>query len=299
MTIRRKSIFTSSVMLIALIFIAQSVMPTSLLANSTWRSELYPTNWYPGFSVDGKFLHDFSYAGYKRGEEAIPTPSSNVVNVTQAPYNADNTGTSNVTSIIQEALDDVGSAGGGVVFLPAGTYKVEPPSGKRYALHIKHSNVVLRGAGNTSTFIFNNSAVMREKEVIRMAPLETDVSWRGGSELNATLLTQDVDEMDTTISVASTSGLYAGNYVVLRADATSAWITEHGMEGQWDSSIGGTTMYRRVESVDSANKRITIDIPARYWLRSEMMRDYTKWRIRTTPAMCCRRSRTAGSKTLQ
>ena len=42
---------------------------------SPWRSTLYPENWTPpenvSFATD-KLIQDFSYAGYKRGEAAIP-----------------------------------------------------------------------------------------------------------------------------------------------------------------------------------------------------------------------------------
>ncbi len=44
--------------------------------------------------------------------------------VTDAPYNADKTGTQDATSAIQGAIDDCAAAGGGTVWLPAGKYKV-------------------------------------------------------------------------------------------------------------------------------------------------------------------------------
>ena len=38
-----------------------------------WESTLYPKDWEPGFAdSEGRFLHDFSYAGYHRGEIPIP-----------------------------------------------------------------------------------------------------------------------------------------------------------------------------------------------------------------------------------
>ena len=37
------------------------------------RSRLYPKDWQPGQpDGEGRFLADFSYAGYKNGEQAIP-----------------------------------------------------------------------------------------------------------------------------------------------------------------------------------------------------------------------------------
>lgn len=93
-----------------------------------WRSELYPYNWTPGFAKDGKFIQDFSYAGYHKGQQPIPNITSNIIDVTQAPYNADNTGTNYATAAIQAAIDYVSGMGGGVVYLPAGTYNVQPNS---------------------------------------------------------------------------------------------------------------------------------------------------------------------------
>lgn len=112
-----------------------------------WRSALYPTNWAPGFSdAQGRFLHDFSYAGYHRGEVPVPSRSGPLVDVTQAPYLADKTGNADATPQIQRALEDAGSLGGGVVYLPAGTYCVRPQGANSFALHLRYSNVVLRGA---------------------------------------------------------------------------------------------------------------------------------------------------------
>ena len=35
----------------------------------SWRSVLYPEGWTPDHSLpDGRFLHDFSYAGHRAGE---------------------------------------------------------------------------------------------------------------------------------------------------------------------------------------------------------------------------------------
>ena len=59
-----------------------------------------------------------------------------MINVTLPPYNADNTGATDVTTVLQQAIDDAGAAGGGVVYLPAGTYQVRPAAGLNYGLKI-------------------------------------------------------------------------------------------------------------------------------------------------------------------
>ncbi|HSI83495.1 MAG TPA: hypothetical protein VK970_06905 [Candidatus Methylacidiphilales bacterium] len=59
----------------------------SALAQAAWRSSLYPENWKPGFEdAQGNFLHDFSYAGYHRGEIPIPDHKDAVlIDVTAEP----------------------------------------------------------------------------------------------------------------------------------------------------------------------------------------------------------------------
>src|SRR5258708_3681011 len=63
-----------------------------------------------------------------------------VLNVKDSAYGAKGDGTTNDAVAIQAAIDAAHSAGGGVIFLPAGTYIVKS------ALELQ-SNVTLRGAG--------------------------------------------------------------------------------------------------------------------------------------------------------
>ena len=59
-------------------------------------------------------------------ETVYPTDDTVVADIviTEAPYNADNSGNEDVTGIIQKAVDDCYANGGGTVFMPAGKYKV-------------------------------------------------------------------------------------------------------------------------------------------------------------------------------
>ena len=127
------------------------------------------------------------------GEKDIPeNPPGDVYDVTAPPYNApyapydennpgaaDATGLDDATAAIQQALDDAGAAGGGVVYLPAGTYSVKPPDGGRQALLIGDSGVVLRGDGSGQTFVFNNNPVMRWTGIIGAGSRVQ--GWRGWS----------------------------------------------------------------------------------------------------------------------
>jgi hypothetical protein len=79
--------------------------------------------------------------------------------VTEPPYNADNTGVNDATTAIQSAIQAAENAGGGVVWMPAGKYKVTS------SIHI-YNHVTLRGdwrnpdvgSGNYGTVIMANVA---------------------------------------------------------------------------------------------------------------------------------------------
>ena len=111
----------------------------ALSATATWRSELYPAEWTPPEQADfetDKLIQDFSYAGYRRGERSIPDVAGPVFNVVEG-YGADPTGQSDATAAIQAAINAAQTAGGGVVFLPAGIYRVEPQGSNNFALRIQ------------------------------------------------------------------------------------------------------------------------------------------------------------------
>jgi uncharacterized protein YxeA len=232
------------------------------------RSSLYPEDWYPGYSVEeGRFLHDFSYAGYKMGEAPIPDDiPGEFVDVTQAPYNADHTGAEDVTTIIQDAIDFVSEAGGGVVYLPAGTYKVKPQGINNEALKINSSGVVLRGAGPSNTFIFNDESYMREKNIITITSEGSQFLEVQGS---FSYITNELLEPTTHIPVQDASGFQIGDWVNISNKYTNDLIAEHDMTGWWDIYEGneGVTFYRKVVAVDTNTHTLTIDIPTRYPLK--------------------------------
>ena len=233
-----------------------------------WRSELYPEDWTPGFAIGDRFLHDFSYAGYHAGEQPLPDfPPGPIVDVTAPPYQADNSGAADVTQVLQQAIDDVGEAGGGVVYLPAGTYTIS--TGEKFALHIGYSGVVIRGDGPSQTHIFNDTTMMRHKMVIVARPERNRAAnwfWRASDEV---LLTADITLPTNTVEVEDTTDYAVGDWIVVHGDATEAFIAEHGMTGWWSPEEDlGSIIYRQIEAID--DNTITLDAPTRYPI---LMRD--------------------------
>jgi len=77
----------------------------------------------------------------------IPTNRSRWIDVTQAPYRADNTGATDAQPAIQEAIAKAGE--NDVVFLPAGTYRID----KTIAIAGGKSRFTLRGEGPDKTIL--------------------------------------------------------------------------------------------------------------------------------------------------
>lgn len=213
------------------------------------------------FSSD-KLLQDFSYAGYRRGEEPVPEVTGPVFDVTTAPYNADPTGMNDSTAAIQAAIDDA-AADGGVVYLPAGTYLVEPQGTDNAALRIAASNIVLRGAGVGQTFILNTSYVMRSKAILRIAPPSTSLG-------DPVLITADLDNPTRRIPVADASAFKAGDKLRMEWTFTQEWIDEHDQGTWWTApdTVPAPAQYlREVTAVNSAEGWIEVDAPTRYTMK--------------------------------
>lgn len=242
----------------------------------SWRSVLYPKGWKPldeGGAADaqGRFVHDFSYAGYRRGERKPPYGQGAAkVTVDAALGN----GTTNATSAIQAAIDGVCGQGGGVVALPAGTFLLKLPSATAaQALSISCSKLVLRGAGPDKTrLLFDDAARSREKSVIALRGSTGSVFEPGSGA--AVTLAQGVTKPTRKITLSAAPSFKVGDYIVVRNDNTTAFRAEHRMNaastGEGDfwaaGSFRGIVYPRRVVAVTGTE--VELDAPTRYPLKT-------------------------------
>lgn len=253
---------------------------------NAWTSALYPADWTPPVSRDfsrDAFLQDWSYAGYHRGEIEPPREgdprlsATRIFRATAAPFSADSTGARDATAAIQAALDSAAAAGGGVVFLPPGTYRLSVGASGA-ALNIRKSRVVLRGAGPERTFLWNTTTTMNSKSIVTTTG---SGSWNSIPSSRA-YLTRDLRGPVSTIPVSSTAGFKVGDQVVVRNRITEAWIADH-KESDWSglaSSFPGLVYQRRILSVDAGAGTLVVDAPIRYSL---LVRDSAM--VHAAPAM--------------
>ena len=220
----------------------------------SWRSTLYPEDWEPGFQDgEGRFLHDFSYAGYRYGEVPLPeTPPGNTWNVVD--YGADNTGSTDATAAVQAALNEAAGQGG-IVFFPEGLYRCDG------LLQVTHSGVVMRGDGPGLTRIFFTRAEgMTGKAHITFSGKLV----QGDNHL----LAADGANLSHDVFVDDAGDLAVGDDVNVGWVITEAFIAEHHMEGVWKAFNGQWKPFfrRTVTAIDREQKpvKISLDVPLRY-----------------------------------
>jgi hypothetical protein len=216
---------------------------------------LYPEDWTPNFTdSEGRFLHDFSYAGYKYGEEALPVVHGPLYDVVAA-FGADNSGQTDATQAIQDAIDAAQGDGGGVVHFPAGIYRLDDH------VVVNSSNIILRGDGPFSTQIY----FTRDQNMDGQAGITLRGSVQSELELP---LSADVDNRATSVQVEDASGLSVGDDVQIGFVITDQFIADHGMDGTWVSFNGQwKPFFRRViTAIDTTADPdvVELDIPLRY-----------------------------------
>ena len=214
----------------------------------SWRSALYPPAWTPDASdPSGAFLHDFSYAGYRHGEDppsGWPTP---VVDVTD--FGADPSGMEDSTSAIQAAIDALPQ--GGTVALPQGRYWV---AGR---LWVRRSGVVLAGAGAAETYLHLGWG----DGVGRGASFTFAGERRQGPLLP---LLEDGESRASRVRVAGASQLRVGQDIGVGWVITRAFVEAHGMTGTWVTFNGQPRIFFRRQVVAVEGEWVTLDVPLRY-----------------------------------
>lgn len=259
---RTNTLWAAWLLLGSTMIMAESGTPE---AAGMWRSELYPETWTPpqssvSFATD-RIIQDFSYAGYRNGEAAIPKPTGSRFDVVD--YGADPEGNEDSTAAIQAAIDAAALAGGGVVWLPAGRYRVSPQGDDAHSLRVSRSGIVIRGAGAGKTFLLNTSWEMRHKSVILVRPTTV-------TDGPAIPITSDLTGPTRRIPVADASGFSVGEVVRIEWQFTPGWIEEHGQQAWWNSEAHPrpARYLREITAVNVPEGWIEVNVPTRYTIRT-------------------------------
>ncbi|MEQ4481912.1 glycoside hydrolase family 55 protein [Cohnella silvisoli] len=108
-----------------------------------------------------------------------PKPAAaRLFDVTAAPYLADKNGNADVSSTVQQALNDAGAAGGGTVYLPTGIYGIEQPLMVPSGVELRGSWDIPHHTIGGGTVLFTNYGV-NDENATPLISLEASAGIRG------------------------------------------------------------------------------------------------------------------------
>jgi hypothetical protein len=227
-------------------------------ADTGLRSILYPKDWHPGFQMkkNGRTyqLPDFSYAGYRQGNEPLPT--GNFAPVITLDLTRD--GSRDVSAALQQQIDKLAkSRERGILFVPEGTYRLDSE------VKIAADGIVLRGAGPDKT-----------KFILKSPEARFVIGYRDSlvyKSKDGWLLAKAVKLGDKWLEVKDATGLRAGQNIHIRFTITKEFADQHGGTEFWSARkvIDKTAdNFRRVITKIEGN-RIFVSAPLTYPLALE------------------------------
>lgn len=215
-------------------------------------------------------LPDYSFAGYKLGNEPIPQDHGHTVfDVTT--YGAVANDSRSDHTAIQNAIDAAELNGGGVVFFPPGEFVLNEHTGNETSLTINSSNVVLKGSGSTpgGTIInMKNHMFLPGGTPLYAGPPMIDFSPENTATPTVTNIAQNASRGDKVISVDDAS-IFSNEKFVRFIMASNTAANSTYLEGktprtQWTRiNTDGINLseIHEIESVDTLANTVTIKDP--------------------------------------
>lgn len=156
-------------------------------------------------------LPDFSFAGYRSGERAIPELP---VTASVKDFGAKGDGITDDTQAFKDAIEATHT---GAVLIPAGRYKITD------VIYIRKSGVVLRGAGPANTTLWFPKLLTDIFPGRNFSYSSAFMTLEGGfGSQPITGITAVAKRGDTAITLASTSGLQPGQRIQVQVQEDAA-----------------------------------------------------------------------------
>jgi hypothetical protein len=201
-----------------LIFVAKGLKPITHLFERP--SSYYPNIWrkFRGDNLPDAIerttpdLVDYSYAGYKNGEEGIPDsfgfPIYDVTDYGATP----NDGRSDTTAI-KAAISAAGS--NAIVYFPPGQYDVILNDDQTQPIYIRGDNIIIRGSGAQGADR-GGTTIKQHGELVERNPLFS-APRLGDDHNNATNVVGSFPFGTKYVDVADTSHLLDAKFIVINA----------------------------------------------------------------------------------
>ena len=253
------------------IFVALAITaPYAAAGNQGGHSKLWGANgelWTP----QGR-LPDFSRAGYHCGDTPVPSPKT-AANVKD--FGAKGDGKADDTEAFKRAISAAVAKGGGAVDIPKGKYILKD------IIWIKHSNVVLRGAGKDKTILFFPKPlqdILPNMSHTTGGRPTSAYSWSGGliwvkgyiGPKKLAAVTRDAKRGTKTITVENTSKLHVGDMVqITQTDDKNNSLTKYLYQGDCGdiAKVGRVSVKLPAKVLKVRGNSIILDRPLRIDVR--------------------------------
>lgn len=232
---------------------------------------------------EGNRIPDFSYAGYKNGNDTIPDLP---VIGTISPVSGDNTSNINNT-IFSIALANPANSDGfrGTILMDPGLYEVYG------TIKIQASGIILRGAGDgddplTNTIIYGRGNSPSNRTIL-VAGGGSDSRWRSEeSGTRTNIVTDTILVGENSFEVEDASSYLVGDNIIIFHPSTDEWLSsidyggtrsddpgaEPGVDVPWKPGSTDISYNRYITEIDG--NVITVDVPLFETLIKDLSQSY-------------------------
>ncbi len=209
-------------------------------------------------------LPDFSYAGYRYSEAAIPDVAGPLFRVTDYGAVAGDDGFDDTA--IQKAIDAASAAGGGVVLFPPGRFRVSPDQNKDAFISVAASRVVLRGSGSGDGGT--------EIQMVNMRPGGTlfRIGARSSASTPLAAITADARRETFDVQVDTAAALRPGQRVVIKyqdAAYNRLYWPPLELDPRWERVFKSGPPFHEVHTIASiAGNRVRFAEPIHFSMRT-------------------------------
>lgn len=256
---------------ISLIFLYS--LPLLVFSQTTWQSSIVNFNSsnklnYVSDANQNRVI-DFSYAGYKNSNVALPT----IVNIIATIIPTIGDRTADINNAIQAAAVVTPDINGfrGVIQLLAGNYEIQG------TILLNVSGVVLRGAGSDiNGTVFTATGDVPHQRNVLLAGGGTNVAWvKSGSKINITTPFVQVGSM--SFDVTSAAGFSVGDAIIVYHPSSSAWIAAVDNGGvataaPWTAGSIDIQMNKTIAAING--NTITVESPITNHLNLSLSQSY-------------------------
>lgn len=218
-------------------------------------------------------LPDFSFAGYKYSEVAVPKLSLKVFDVTR--FGAVPNDSKSDKIAIKNAIAAAEKHGEGIIYFPNGDYYINTASDDKSIIEIKSSKIVFRGEEKEKAILFfENDLPPTDPKKLWSCPSAIQVKPKAKDKL-LTSITSSTQRETHTIEVKDPSNIKKGDWVILKLLNNDKTLVEKDIfplkpEPAWKSILSKGVKVNEHHQVKSINgNSITFYEPVHYDIEEE------------------------------